>query len=189
MGAERRRRQPSVSEVRPTERRRPTHRNGTEAERTAYTPPQRGVVHRAIELRHADEEPDNTRTQERESSRTVIQPMSRSAPIARPLPRRKPQTARTGGKKHSDRATISPPNRKPASHQTRIIKRSIIVGWALDIRWFLLPNTLRSEEAFILLFVDSGCRQRPTEDTLFILKIILSELRKTATRVLLRNAR
>jgi len=101
--------------------------NGAEAERTAYTPPQRGVVHRVIGPRHADEEPDNTRTQERESSRTVIQPMSRNAPIARSLPRRKPQAARTGGKKHSDRATVSPPGRKPASHRTTIINRSIIV--------------------------------------------------------------
>ena len=81
--------------------------------------------------------------------------------MARSLPRRKPQTARTGGKDRSDRATPSPPERKPASHRTTIVNRSIIALWALDIRWFLLPNTLRSEEAFILLFVDSGCRFGP----------------------------
>jgi hypothetical protein len=125
-------------------------------------------MNRAVEPRHTGEERDNTRTQERESSRTVIQPMSRSASMAQSMPRRNPQTARTGGKERFDRAVVSTPERKPASHRTTIINRSIIVGWALDIRWFLLPNTLRSEEAFILLFVDSGCRQRPTEDTLFI---------------------
>ena len=61
--------------------------------------------------------------------------------MARSLPRRKPQTARTGGKDRSDRATPSPPERKPASHRTTIVNRSIIALWALDIRWFLLPNT------------------------------------------------
>jgi hypothetical protein len=189
MGAAYRRRRPSVNQARPTERRRPTQQSGTEAERTAYTPPRRRGVHRVVEPRHRDEEPDNTRTQERESSRTVIQLMPSSASIAKSLPRRKPQAARTGGKKHSDRATAWPSERKPASHRTTIINSSIIAGWALHIRWFLLPNTLRSEEAFILLFVDSGCRQRPTEDTLFILKVILSELRKTATILLRYNAR
>jgi hypothetical protein len=108
--------------------------------------------------------------------------------MAQFLPRRKPQAARTGGNKLSDRATASP-DRKPASQRTTIINRSIIVLWALDIRWFLLPNTLRSEEAFILLFVDFGYRQRPTEDTLFILNTILSELQKTATRDFHRKAR
>jgi hypothetical protein len=51
----------------------------------------------------------------------------------------------------------------------------------LDIEWLLLPNTLRSKDTFFLLFIGFGCRQRPTEDTLFNLNLILSELSKTAT--------
>jgi hypothetical protein len=130
-------------------------------ENSPYTPPQRGVIHRAVEPGRKGEESDNTRTNETESSRTVIQPMSGNAPMARLPSRRKPQTARAGGRKLSEATAIAPPNRKPASHRTTIINRSIIVGRALDIRGFLLPNALRSEEAFILLFVDSGCRYGP----------------------------
>jgi len=157
-GARQRRRHWSVSEGRPAERRRPTHGNGTEAERTAYAPPQRGDVHHAGEPRHADEEPDNTRTQETESSRTVIQPMSRNAALPRSLPRHKPRSGRIVGKKPCEPAAASPPNRRPASQPATIINRSIIVGRALDIEWFLLPNTLRSEDTFILLFIGFGCR-------------------------------
>ena len=57
--------------------------DGTEAERTAYTPPQGRVLNHAVEPRRADEGPDNIRTHETESSRIVIQPMSGSAPTAR----------------------------------------------------------------------------------------------------------
>ncbi len=64
-----------------------------------------------------------------------------------------------------------------------IVNSSIIVAWALDIEWLLLPNTLRAKDTFILLFIGLGCRQRPTEGTLFILNLILSEPQQTATAV------
>jgi hypothetical protein len=114
----------------PATRRRPTPRNGTEAERTAYAPPQRGVVHHAVEPRRPGEEPDNTRTQERESSRTVIQPMSRNAPTARSPPRHKPQATRNGGRRLFEPTVASPPRGSLANQRTTIMSRSIIVGWA-----------------------------------------------------------
>jgi hypothetical protein len=81
--------------------------------------------------------------------------------MARLLPRRTPQTAQSADRRLTDPADASPPDRNPANHRTTTINSSIIVGWTLDIGWFLLPNTLRSKEAFILLFVGFGCHFGP----------------------------
>ena len=53
---------------RPTGRRRPTLQNGTEAERTAYTPPQGGDCNRAVEPRRADEARQHVYAQERDQA-------------------------------------------------------------------------------------------------------------------------
>jgi hypothetical protein len=86
------------------------------------------------------------------------------------------------------RAAGWPTDPKLTNQRTIIINNSIIVLQALDIRWFLLPNT-RQQSTFDMLFVDSGGRLGPPKTLCSLLNTILSELQETATTVFRRNAR